>query len=603
MSLTERKLWRKIKRGVQAHGPGMTAAVERSFGLVRDSLSVAEMARLIEGTRSEAFAAALLDDARLDRAFDPARARLIGSTQAATNGFIRDLPGGLAATSGFNMLDEKVLEAVGRLDSRVMTSLRSDVRETARLAFRQGLEAGLAPATIARGIRDTIGLAPNQLAAVGNFEKALRDGRIGDALGYKLRDKRFDRTLAGVAEKGLSSVQIDKMVAAYKRRYLNHNAKTHAYTAINDSQRLGKHLATMSGIESGALPADRMASRWASSQDGKERPTHAAANGEVVKFGEPFSTGDVIPGSSEWGCRCIKVDFVLAEGEALPGPTAPKAPKKPPARPAPPPPKPTPPPATPITTPAPKAVPTPPPPTGLPRVSGSSPDFSRVADLAPEIGRLAPEAQQAISDGINTVLGTLGGRLRFLGLSGKTARSVMSRPYPNQANAIYGRQTMAPQRPGFIVFKAKHAKNAVADHAEALRINKIQHERQLRRARDSRDVANPGSTAQASRQAVVDELEQHPPRWTVGEIGPASENLFSTAAHEAGHASYYQRGLAQAWMNATRGIPRTLKLRVSTYAGTDASELFAETTAAIAAGHASSLPPEIVAAWRSVTGR
>lgn len=324
MSLTERSLWRKIKRGVRAHGPAMTAAVERSFGLVRDALSVAEMAKLIEGTRSEAFASALLDDARLDRAFDPARARLIGSTQAAMNGFIRDLPGGLAATSGFNMLDEKVLEAVGRLDTRVMTSLRKDVRETARLAYRRGLEAGLAPAAIARGIRDTIGLAPNQLAAVDNFEKALREGRVRDALGYKLRDKRFDRTLARAAEKGLTSAQISSMTAAYKRRYIAHNAKTHAYTAINDSQRLGKHLATQAGIDSGALPADRMISRWAASGDGKERPTHAAANGEVVPFGEPFSTGDVIPGSSEWGCRCIKVDTVLADGEAMPSAATPR---------------------------------------------------------------------------------------------------------------------------------------------------------------------------------------------------------------------------------------------------------------------------------------
>ena len=57
-----------------------------------------------------------------------------------------------------------------------------------------------------------------------------------------------------------------------------------------------------------------MFSRWSASNDGKVRPLHQQMDGYVVKFGDPFPTGDVIPGASEWGCRCIKVDFIGREG-------------------------------------------------------------------------------------------------------------------------------------------------------------------------------------------------------------------------------------------------------------------------------------------------
>lgn len=311
MSAAERRLWRQIKTEAARLTPEMQRSIERSFELLRDSLSVGEMAKLAEGVRADAFVSALLEDAALDRAFNPARARLIASVQASAAGLIRTFPEGGAIAAGFNVLDPRVAEAIRVLDTRVMQSLRQEVRETVRTAFATGIEAGLPPLTIARRVRDSIGLAPNQLEAVDNFRAALEDGDISKALRYSLRDRRFDGTIRGIAKKGpLTTTQVNTMVSAYHRRRLAQNALTHSYTAVNDAQRLGKHLATIAGIDAGVLPADRMMSRWSSSRDGKVRPLHVEMDGVEVPFGTPFPTGDVIPGASEWGCRCIKVDFI-----------------------------------------------------------------------------------------------------------------------------------------------------------------------------------------------------------------------------------------------------------------------------------------------------
>lgn len=335
MSAGERRLWNQIRQRAGRLAPELQREIEKGFRTVRDNLSTAEMARLIDGARSEAFITGLFDDASINRAFDPARARLIASVGDATGGFIRELPGGGkvggAVVSGFNVLDPRIREAVGKLDTRVMSSLRGEIRETVREAYRQGITAGHAPNKIARTIRDTVGLAPNQLEVVVNFRKALEAGDYSKAFRYRLRDKRFDRTLAKLKASGAAptTAQVNRMTAAYHARRLTQNARVHATTAANDSQRLGRHLATQAGIDNGILPAELMRSRWSSSGDGKERPTHAEANGEVVRFGDPFSTGDVIPGASEWGCRCIKVDFVARPTSAtVPGPTEVPTPAK-----------------------------------------------------------------------------------------------------------------------------------------------------------------------------------------------------------------------------------------------------------------------------------
>ncbi len=606
MSAGERRLWRKLKTQAAQFSPAMQRAIERSFDAVRLSLSVSEMTALLETTRSDAFVTALLGDAELNKSFNPARARLIATTEAATNGFIRDLPGGFAATSGFNVLDPRVLEAIDKLDTRVMKFLRGDIRETARAVYRAGIEKGLGAETIARQVRSTIGLAPNQFQQIANFREALEAGDIKKAFRYTLRDKRFDRTLAKLAQgTPPTPAQIDKMTAAYQRARMVSNAKIHARTAVNDSQRLGKHLATQAGIDSGALPpADQMRSRWSASGDDRVRPTHVAAHGEVVRFGEPFSTGDVIPGASEWQCRCIKIDFVARPKSGLTKPEKAKVPK---------PPKPPKPKVTPTPTPSSVlSLPIPSPDDLVPRIRGTKPDYSFAKEVFDNLKTKAAFAQQQISDGTNSVFNALGGRLDKIGVAGKRLTSIGGR-MPRRAEAAYW-----PKR-DWIMFSGRAVTGTRKRALNFKRQQTANRERWVearRIAQEELDRTHPAAGLQGKRdrlQGVIKSFDERLAtleagannKWVVSEFDIAEE-LFSTAAHEAAHASYYQGGMHTPWTKFYRELDakpwgRNTMFRVSEYAATNPQELFAETTALIAMGRQTDVPEVILKAWLRIT--
>jgi uncharacterized protein with gpF-like domain len=240
-----------------------------------------------------------LPDDVIEQAFRDVRLEMRNGLSRSVQYFARDIPG--PGTVAFDILNPRVLDAVRTLETRVMTNLSSNVRETVRQAIERGLVEGTAPKTVARELRSVIGLAPNQEEAVNNFRRSL-EGSNGSPLRYKLRDKRFDRS---IAKGGLSPEQIQKQTAAYRKRMLAFNAETHSRTAALDAQKLGQRLSWEDAIERGIVDASAIVQTWTGVDDGRERPEHVAMNGETVPFGEPFSNGDMVPGEHDYNCRCI----------------------------------------------------------------------------------------------------------------------------------------------------------------------------------------------------------------------------------------------------------------------------------------------------------
>ena len=121
LSHVERDLWDTIQKRAARLTPAMQRSIEKSFDLLRDSLSMGEIERLVKSGGAEAFIGSIFDDASLNRTFSPARAELINSVGKSANGFIQDLPGGGAAAAGvFDILDPRVSEAIRTLDTTVM---------------------------------------------------------------------------------------------------------------------------------------------------------------------------------------------------------------------------------------------------------------------------------------------------------------------------------------------------------------------------------------------------------------------------------------------------------------------------------------------------
>lgn len=300
MTPAERLALQRLNRRAAQLAPELVAALLTAMRAVREQLSVAEVERLIRAGRlSDAVNAAVPLD-QLERALAPASVVLTEGTLTAARATTPLLP--LAARqviADFTVLNPRILDAVRRLDTTQIRSLAPEIRQSVRETIEAGLTRGLNPRTVARSLSGTIGLAPNQAAAVRNFRAALEAGDLAKVRRYALRDARFSLDT-------LTPSRIDTMVAAYERRMFAFNAETHARTAALEAQRVGQRLAWAEAKESGALGEAEVYKRWVATQDARTRDEHAAMHGQEVPLDQPYSTGQMYPGEGEYNCRCAE---------------------------------------------------------------------------------------------------------------------------------------------------------------------------------------------------------------------------------------------------------------------------------------------------------
>lgn len=289
MSPADRRLWLRVQRRAASLSPELAKELLDAYDVIRAALSPADIERAIETGRLDA----IIDDALLDRSLLPFRDKL---QAAVRKGFeATQIP---RADLGFDQLSPKVVDAVRELDSRVVNTIKQDIRDVVTAHVENGLRDGVSPRTVARQIKSYVGLAPNQARAVENYRKALEGD--GDPLSYKLRDRRFDRRVGN-----MTTEQVDRAVAAYQRRMENFHANTVARTATVDAQRLGQHLAWEDAVEQRIVDGQRLFKTWITVQDDRVRDEHAALQGERVPWDATFSNGEEVPGESTFNCRCV----------------------------------------------------------------------------------------------------------------------------------------------------------------------------------------------------------------------------------------------------------------------------------------------------------
>ena len=303
--MTGETLRRSIVARAARLQPDLARRLLDAFRLLKGTLTDRELAQAIASGMAEAMVERILDDAVLDRAFSRLRVTLDQGALEAGARFTKTLPLSLRPPA-FNVLSPAIVEAVRRLDTRVIGGLKAQVRETFRQHVLQGIRAGESPLTIARGARSMLDLAPNQAAAVRNFRRMLQQGDR-EALTRELRDHRFDRTLEralGQGGAGLSRQQVDQMTAHYHRRMVAFNAETQSRTAALDANRLGNRLSWQGAIDQGTVEERDLVHVWITVGDSKVRPEHVEMHGEEAPFGQRFSNGDLVPGESDYNCRC-----------------------------------------------------------------------------------------------------------------------------------------------------------------------------------------------------------------------------------------------------------------------------------------------------------
>ena len=213
-------------------------------------------------------------------------------------------------------------------------------------ALTEGVQQGLNPIAQARAFRAATGLTQYQEQIVRNYRTALGNAHknAADALGRKLRDARFDRTVLNAKrlQEPLTSTQVNRMVDRYRARMIKRRSETIARTEALRSVHAGNHNAFEQAVSDGVVAEADIERMWVAARDEQTRPDHAAASGQkVVGANTPFIVGGesmLYPGdmnaSAEQtvNCRCAVTTRIreAATGDAAPKPKPkPKQARKP----------------------------------------------------------------------------------------------------------------------------------------------------------------------------------------------------------------------------------------------------------------------------------
>lgn len=117
-------------------------------------------------------------------------------------------------------------------------------------------------------------------------------------------------------------------------------------------------------------------------------------------------------------------------------------------------------------------------------------------------------------------------------------------------------------------------------------------------------IANDQGARESVRRSAAERVEfvKAAKRWTICADPSVADPIAATASHEAGHTLYYVRQLESRWRAAleTAGVRKIDHYRVSEYAATSPSELWAEVTSAVHSGLGSDLPENVFRAYQEV---
>lgn len=256
------------------------------FSLLRDSFTLAEIARLVESGQL----GNLINEVQR-------HARALASVyndnwRAAAESAGSFLDGKLSVVVRFDPLNERAVAAMRANYLRLVTGLLEDQREALRAALLLGQTQGMNPIATARLIRDSLGLTPYQLRVVANYRRALETGSA-NALDRALRDARFDRTVARSIRNGgsLTPDQIDKMVDRYRERWIKYRAEVIGRTEALRATHQGNHAMYQQAIDEGLVDPFGLERKWTPARDPRVRDSHQRMRGQVRGFNEPFESG------------------------------------------------------------------------------------------------------------------------------------------------------------------------------------------------------------------------------------------------------------------------------------------------------------------------
>lgn len=235
---------------------------------------------------------------------------------------------GTALVIRFNARNLRAEQWLRDHSSNLIARIVDDQRTAVRTVLETRMAEGANPRTAALDIVGRIsrvtgkraggilGLTAEQEGWASRYAAELSGTPNPKALERKLRDKRFDRTVAKAIrdEQPIPAETLGKMIAAYRNRALRLRGEMIGRSEALRSLNAANYEALRQAVEGGLDPST-IRRIWRSAGDLRVRHTHMALNGETVGLEQRFHSpsgalllypGDpTAPAAETIACRCI----------------------------------------------------------------------------------------------------------------------------------------------------------------------------------------------------------------------------------------------------------------------------------------------------------
>lgn len=325
---SQRRLFRELaaKFGVEI--------AEAFMAAIRDLTRGVEFHRLEQAIRrgdlEDAIAALHINRG----AFQPVEAKLVEAFTAGGQGAVATMPAAVSIGFRFDPGNQRAAAIIRETAATLITRLTQGEIDQARAFLADGMARGTGPRSVALDLVGRISRATGQRtggliglsgpyrdyfatarAELGSTDPAL----LRNYLTRNQRDRRYDRAVVRAIETGkpVPPETASRAVTRYSTRLVRLRGEVIARTEGLPAIRAAKHEAFQQLVDDGRVDVMDIVRGWSTTEDGRQRDTHDAMNGQEVRgldmpFTSPSGAQMMFPGDTSRGasaaetvaCRC-----------------------------------------------------------------------------------------------------------------------------------------------------------------------------------------------------------------------------------------------------------------------------------------------------------
>ena len=325
---SQKRLFRELaaKYGQEVAQAFMTA--------IRDLTRQVEIQKLLLALERRDLDAAM-QALHIDRAaFQPLEAKLVEAFTAGGQGAVVTMPAAVSIGFRFDPGNQRAAAIIRETAATLITRLTQGEIDQARAFLADGMARGAGPRSVALDLVGRISRATGErtggilglsgpqrdYVATARAELASTDpALLRNYLTRNQRDRRYDRAVARAIEAGkpVPPETARTAVTRYSARLVRLRGEVIARTEGLPAIRAAKHEAFQQLVDDGRVEVMDIVRGWSTTEDGRQRDTHDAMNGQEVRgldmpFTSPSGAQMMFPGDTSRGapaseivaCRC-----------------------------------------------------------------------------------------------------------------------------------------------------------------------------------------------------------------------------------------------------------------------------------------------------------